>query len=405
MATSGDPKKRATRAVAIATTACPFCGQLLANRSAIEHLQRSKLEYERKMAAELEKKLRTAVQAERRTIRQEESERRKKLEAELVRVRGERAEAQRRLKSQRTELEKQFRKQLAEAKREQDRALKEKLRDERKALREKLLAEAREKAERDFERRERSLGRIVSTQKDEIAQLQRRVEKLSAADRGEFSEADLMVALKREFPDDQVERTKRGRAGADILHRVFYQAATDRRQAGLIVYESKDTARWEAAFLQQAKRAMKTHGTRHVVLVSRAFPRNQKHLTVRDGIVVVHPAQLLYLARVLRAAVIDIDRAGLTARGQVRKTELLYEYLTGDEFREAFRSLVEATGDLKKLLTDEQHGHERVWAKRDAAYDKIGRTTSAIDGRIRAITERPASVRGAKVVGIRAAKT
>lgn len=404
MATSGS-RKKGTRAVPIATTTCPFCGQLLANRSAIEHLRRSKREYEREMAAELDKKLRAAVQAERRTIRQEESERRKKLEAELVWVRGERTDAQRRLKNQRTELEKEFRKRLVETKREQEKALKEKLRDELKALREKLLAEAREKAERDFERRERALGRIVSNQKDEIAKLQRQVERLSAADRGEFTEADLMVALKREFPDDQVERTKRGRAGADILHHVYYEAAGDRRQAGLIVYESKDTARWQTAFLQQAKKAMKTHGTRHVVLVSRAFPRNQKHLAVRDGIVVVHPAHFLHVARVLRGAVIDIDRAGLTARGQVRKTELLYEYLTGDEFRQAFDSLVDVTGNLKELLTGEQRTHESVWAKRDAAYNKIGRTTSAIDGRIRAIIERPASAKGAKVVRIPVAKT
>jgi hypothetical protein len=168
------------------------------------------------------------------------------------------------------------------------------------------------------------------------------------------------------------------------------------------VYECKDTLRWSNDFILQAKKAGKTHGTSYLVLVSRAFPRGQKNLFVRDGVIVVHPALLSHAAHVVRRMVAEVHRTGLGAEGRVRKTEELFSYLTGEKFRQEVGSITNATEMLRNMLEDERGSRRRTWANREAAYNEIRETLSTIDEEIRVIVERPIRSRKAKVVSISA---
>lgn len=282
------------------------------------------------------------------------------------------------------------------------RELREALRKQREEDREKIGRAERAKIERKLSQRQRALERSVKTLEEDKDRLERQVERLRAADQGEFNEEELLELLKATFRDDELTRTRRGRAGADIFHHVRYRdGASEWAKAGLIIYECKDTLRWNNDFVVQAKRAGKTHGAAYTVLVSRAFPRGQKHLLVRaDGVIVVHPTLLLHVAHVVRRMVEEIHRAGLGAEGRARKTEELYAYLRSERFKYSLGSIANATATLKEMLDAERDSHRRTWSRREQAYNEIREMTSTIDEDIRVIVERPLRSRKAKVVPI-----
>jgi hypothetical protein len=228
----------------------------------------------------------------------------------------------------------------------------------------------------------------MKTLQEQNQEQARRIENLTAEERGEFNEQELILRLRTEFPDDQIERQKRSYAGADILHEVCCKTGGGYSRAGLIIYECKDTLHWSNAFLDQAKKARLTHQTPFAIVISRCFPKNEKTLFVRDDIVVVTPQRLLDIAKIVRRMVIEIHRASLTQDGQAAKSEELYNYLASTEFRQIFDAVAGASDQLTELLGSERKWHERTWAKRQSAYNDIAQKTSAIDGRIRAIVER-----------------
>ncbi len=54
---------------------------------------------------------------------------------------------------------------------------------------------------------------------EQLQEMQRRLQKKSINELGDEGELDLFEQLKHEFPNDQIERIKKGRQGGDILHR------------------------------------------------------------------------------------------------------------------------------------------------------------------------------------------
>ena len=218
-----------------------------------------------------------------------------------------------------------------------------------------------------------------------------------------MNELELVTKLQAAFPDDQIQQRGRGRAGGDILHEVRVRTGDGSASAGVIVYECKDTQAWSNGFLEQARKEGLTHKTPYLVIISRAFPRNEKILCVRDGVVVVHPSRAVDLAHVMRRMVAEVYRASLTAAGQVAKSAELYEYLSSTEFRQSFDALSGSSECLAELLGKEKKWHEQTWAKRQAIYDDIGRKTASVDTRIRTIIEKQPAARNDKVVKLRQA--
>ena len=53
------------------------------------------------------------------------------------------------------------------------------------------------------------------------------------------------------------------------------------------------------------------------------------------------------------------------AEGRDTKTELLYNYLTGTEFRQRVEAVVEAFVSMQEDLARERRGMEKIWAKRE----------------------------------------
>ena len=107
------------------------------------------------------------------------------------------------------------------------------------ALNERLGSqrEILEKAKDDAVNAERAKA-FEDSQKlqNKVTDLQRALDNKTAEELGEGAEIDLFEALKKEFPDDRIDRIAKGAAGADINHVVLHRG----RECGTIIYDFKE---------------------------------------------------------------------------------------------------------------------------------------------------------------------
>jgi len=344
---------------------CPFCGQALLNKQALDHLEHQKAAYDARLRRDLE------AQAE--------------------------ADAEVKIKEAKKSLEADAAKELELAKRNSAKevaglnaqllALQKNQDAKVKAELCKKLADEQERLELQYGRREKQLKSTLERAEDENSKLKRRLEQLSAGDRGEFNEEEILAQLLRAFPDDEITRTTRGQRGADIFQRVRLRTDGDLVEAGLIIYECKDTLHWNNSFIGQMKSEAKLHGTLYAVLISRRFPRGLKNLAVIDDVVIVEPARAVALAEVMRRMVIETYRSSAIAGSQSEKTAELFSFISSTEFRQAFDSLIETSEALQASLALERRNHLKVWAERDRLYRGIGDKFVEIDTRFKDILE------------------
>jgi DNA repair exonuclease SbcCD ATPase subunit len=204
-------------------TTCPFCGQPLLNTLAVEHLARQEAAYEAELRKDLEAEAEARAQA-----------RVKKVEKDLKADAAEQVQAAARGRAEEVA---GLNRQLQEVQKNQEAKVKVEVR--------KQVADAeasqRTRLEQEFGKREKQVQATLTKVQEQNAELSRRVERLSAGDRGEFNEEEILAQLSRAFPDDDIKRTRRGQRGADIFQHVRVRTDGDFIEAGLIIYECKDT--------------------------------------------------------------------------------------------------------------------------------------------------------------------
>ncbi len=348
---------------------CPFCGQALVNRDAVEHLRREQEKFERRARWDAEKEATASL--------------RPKLTAEIRReVEG----AYRRRDKERESTIRQLREQKEAERRRADRA-------EREAatrLRPKLTAEIRDEVEETYSRRLKAKDKIIERQQREVDEMGRRLEQVPSGDRGEIGEEDVLQSLQQAFRDD-IRPVGRGKAGLDVVHKVLEKFGGESIVAGTIVYESKDTLNWRDAFVTKAKKDREKYETPHVVVVSRAFPRKEKEKVLfwRDGVPIVNPSLVVPVAQFIRNFIVEAHRKGLSGQDVARKTEELYDYICSEKFRRTLSDIGAISRKLHDALEAEKRQHGNLWRRREQAYKELDEKGTEIDDTIRAIVERP----------------
>jgi hypothetical protein len=348
---------------------CPFCGQPLLKEEAVEHLASQVAAYEVDLLtkADAEAQLRADARVEA----------------------AENAMKARAL-AERTLATNEHTKEVAE--------LNRRLEDEKKNQKAKVQAEvekqlvagAKQESERlahDYAKREKQLEATVKSLKDHNDELGRRVEKLSAPNRGDFNEEDIFAQLARAFPEDEITRTHHGQRGADIFQTVRFRTDGSLTEAGLIIYECKDTLKWSSAFISQMKAQAKLHGTPYTILVTQVFPAGSANLAVLDEVVVVDPARCISIAEIMRRMVIESYRSGAIAGSQAEKTDELFRFIASVEFKERFDSLSDDVDKLEGLLAKERQSHQKVWTERGRIYASVSDTVTTIDETFKCILE------------------
>lgn len=245
------------------------------------------------------------------------------------------------------------------------------------------LRKSEEQRIREGQRRQRD----ANAWKRKIEELQRRTEGRDHLHFGPEGEEELEALLRRQFGLDDIQR--RGRGG-DIIHTIVEKG----QPCGIIVYECKQTGKWEPGFVRQLKRALEASGTRWGLLVSRVLPPQQSGICVVDGVIVCAPHLAHHMAGILRDTIVELARADLSQEGKGAKTEEIYRYLRSEEFLSAVRTIAQRVRELRATLEREKTSHSGWWESREQHYGAIARQASGVGNRINEILTTSQAQRG-----------
>lgn len=241
-----------------------------------------------------------------------------------------------------------------------------------KAELQKRLREAQAKEKKAREegiRAERGRTQKLLAGKDkQIQTLKERVDQLKKGStpqtEGLEFEHELVVRLRREFPEDDVQHKGQG---GDVLHTVRFA----REPAGIIIYECKRTPRIETQHIHQTHIAKQSREADFAVLVTTGQKKGFSGLAQMSGVLVVSPLAAIPLVSLLRAHLIEMLRARIAKEQRTRIANQLMDYITSPQFKNPIDEVVQLTSELQQMIKDEAKDHYRIWKKRWDRYQTI----------------------------------
>ena len=334
--------------------------ELEAKGQAIDEQVAEQLKAERKEIAETERK----------KIIAEQSEQTKALEEEL----GEKNQKLKEFQQQELELRKQQRKLLEEKEAFELEAART-LDEERK----KIAEEAGKKAAEENMLKMREKDDKLTAMKKQIDELKRKAEVGSQEAQGEALEEELQEYLERTFPYDKFEEVKKGARGADILQIVHNQAG---KECGEILWESKNTKEFQKNWIEKLKRDQQQANADIAVIMSVALPAGIDSFDMYDGVWVTDYKSSKGLATALRQGLIEVARQKLITTGQDSIKDVLYQYITGQEFIMRIRAVVEAFQRMNDELGKEKRAMTKIWNSREKQIGTVIENVVGIHGSI-----------------------
>lgn len=244
--------------------------------------------------------------------------------------------------------------QLKDKEAEMELTLQKMLAAERPALAEKLGREADEKAGLKLAEQ----AQVMEGMKRQIEALKQKSEQGSMQTQGEAAEIVLEETLAVAFPIDGFVPVAKGVSGADVRQDVTGPNGV----AGSILWESKRTKNWTAGWLAKLRDDQRASGCEIAVITSHALPEGIESFGIVDGIWVCAPQYAVPLATSLRQGLIDVASAKGRAMGQETKMEMVYDYLTGTQFKQRVDAIVERFEDMQDNLRKERVFVEKQWA-------------------------------------------
>lgn len=224
--------------------------------------------------------------------------------------------------------------------------------------------------------------KLADTQKS-LADAQRKSEQGSQQNQGEVLELDLENDLRMEFPLDEITEVKKGQRGADIIQAVKNQRL---EKCGILLWESKNAA-WQPSWIAKFKEDIRNAGASIGVIVSKELPDEYGDMKNIDGSVwVVKPKLTLALATAMRSQIINVHTANHNSENKDEKMEVLYQFLTGPEFRHRIESIVENYGTLQNEIEKEKRSAQLRWSKQEKSIRAVIDNTIGMYGDLQGIT-------------------
>lgn len=249
-----------------------------------------------------------------------------------------------------------------------------KLEEERRKLGERYAGEA----ELKLKERDKQIEGLRKALDD----ARRKSEQGSMETQGEALELDLQTNLEQSFPHDAIDPVPKGIRGADVI-----QTVHNHMQAisGSIIWEAKNTKAWNNAWIEKLKDDQRDMGANLAVIVSTVLPEGVRNFDLVEGVWVCSVTSYIPLAMALRQQLIQVTFARTASEGKSDKMEMVYQYLSGDEFRQKVEAIVETFVGMKEQLDKEKRAYARIWKEREKQIERIINNTAGMYGDIRGL--------------------
>lgn len=327
-----------------------------------ERLEREKKQAERDIAEKLKQKLEEENQERIALMNKELAEKSEKLrelnkmEAEIAKLNREKLEMKEAIEAQ---LQRQLNDQLI-----QEKEKIRKLEEEKNELKVKELLKQ------------------LEDQKKLTEEMKRKQEQGSMQMQGEVQELAIEEFIMQNFPLDTLEEIKKGATGADCLQIVNTREV---QNCGTIYYESKRTKAFQPAWIEKFKNDIRTKKANIGVLVTEVMPADMDRMGMKEGIWICTFEEFKGLSAVLRQSLIQISQAVQSQENKGDKMEMLYDFLTSNEFRLQIEGIVEGFSQMQADLVSEKRAMQRIWSQREKQIEKVILNTTNMYGNIRGI--------------------
>ena len=268
---------------------------------------------------------------------------------------------------------------------ELDITLQKRLQEERILLSEQIHRQETEKnqlKDTEFQLKLKELQVQLEEQRKLAEEMKRRAEQSSMQRQGEVQELLLEQILKENFPFDLIEEVGKGVEGADCIQVVRNHAG---KECGKIIYESKRTKGWNNAWIEKLKNDKRNRGVDVAILVTHAFPKDMERFGEKDGIWICTFNEVGSVAYLLRKGIIQIQEVQKSQENKGEKMQMLYDYLTGIEFRGQIEAIAEGFMTIKNGISKERMQMEKIWKEREKQLEKVLLNTSALYGSVKGI--------------------
>lgn len=234
----------------------------------------------------------------------------------------------------------------------------------------------------EYRLKQKDNEQLISSLTTQIEGLRRSAQQGSQQAQGEALELDIEQQLKTAFLNDTIEPVAKGVKGADIAQRV----RNDRNQdCGIILWECKRVKAWSDKFSQKLKEDRNQSHADIAVIVTTSLPKDINLLGFYEGVwVAAYPAAIA-LAGILRHQLIELYLNRQSVTGKRNKMDLMYGYLSGQEFRRRVESFVEGFIAIKTGLDSEKRAMQKIWSAREKQLERVISEIAAFYGDVQGI--------------------
>jgi len=326
---------------------CPKCGEQIEITSALkaEISEQIKIEAKEEVRKELEEKNSLETADLKRILEEKDKKLAEFREQEL------------KLREEKRKIEEEKKELVIEVQRQVDEGIK------------KAEEAAFKKADEEHRLKDLEKDKRLSDALKANEELNRKLQQGSQQTQGEVLELDLENTLREAFPQDLVEPVGKGIKGADIKQIVRSPRGF---VCGVILWESKTTKAWVDSWLTKLKDDLRSEKADIPVLVTTIFPKEvNKGFGLIDNVWVVSFDHFVPLAIALRKNLLDVGYQKALSVNQGRKADLIFEFVTGNEFRQQVEALVEVYMEMKDQIDKEKLAYERLWKSREGQIKRL----------------------------------
>lgn len=316
------------------------------------------------------------VKAERKKIAEQEKAKALAEQSEQMKVLEQDLEDKKRQLHEATKKELDVRKQrqqLEEEKETLELTVQRKLDAERKKIAEDAVAKAADQVQLKIKEKDQ----LIESLRKQAEDWQRRAEQGSQEAQGEALEGALQESLMQSFPFDVFTEVKKGQRGADIIQVV---RNANGKECGKIVWEAKFTKSYSTAWIDKLKSDQQAEAAEIAVLTTMTLPKDIKNFGPLGGVWVTDYASMTGLAHALRIGLINAAKEKILSANQDTVKDVIYRYVTGQEFAMQIRAIAGAFGRMKEELEKEKRAMEKIWKSREKQIETVLTNVSGIQG-------------------------
>jgi len=226
---------------------------------------------------------------------------------------------------------------------------------------------------------------IIESLTKKLDEARQRATQGSMQRQGEAQELVIEQILREMFPLDLIEEVKKGANGADCIQTIRTQSGIE---AGKIVYESKNTKSWSNSFIKKLKQDNLSTKADIMVVITKTMPKEvEGKYGLLDGVWVTKLEHFKDLSLLLRYGLLKTYSVMITQEDKKDKMSLLYNYLTSEEFKSVFESILDGFKSLQDSHHDEQRKLQLLWKRREKHLEQVLGSTIEFYGSIKSISE------------------